>query len=67
MQNLVVGWRKYFDGVAMLKHLIDKVLVEDTKKLVVLEIKTTAEILKYLEEIDRQSLLLMSAYRPSWT
>lgn len=43
-------------GVYSLKYLIDKVLVENTTKLVMLKIKTTAEILKYLEEIERRKL-----------
>ncbi len=39
-----------------MKHLIDSVLLADTKRLVSLERKTTAEILSHLEEIDRRRL-----------
>lgn len=46
----------------MLKHLLDNVLVEDTKKLVLIENKTTAEILKHLEEIDRRKLFADYGY-----
>ncbi len=40
----------------LMKHLIDSVLVTDTKRLVTQERKITAEILRHLEEIDRRKL-----------
>jgi len=41
-----------------MKHLIDSVLVKDTVKLVAIEKRTTAEVLRHIEEIDRRQLFV---------